>query len=288
MSPSISDLPSKPLVIVVGAGLGGLAAAIAIHRTNRFTVLVLEAASILAEIGAGIQVSPNCSRLLRRWDCEKYLAETAVLPRLTRVKRWQTGETLAKMPANPETEQKYGAPHWHVHRADLHDALLRKVQELDIPIEVNAKVVAADVEKGSVTLHTGKVLECGFIVGADGLRSAMRDIMAAASNEVPVPLQTTGDYAYRFTIPTADMMEDPLLADLVEVPMAVAWWGPNMHVVGYKLRKETMFNVVTVFPDDGSLEKSYRDFGDAEHLKETYKDWCPEYAIMQNQPIVFH
>lgn len=264
-----------PKVVIVGAGLGGLAAAIAVHLTGKFSVLVLEAARTMGEIGAGIQVSPNCSRLLQRWGCEKYIINSVVVPLYGRVVRWQNGEVLSQAPMNPFIAEKYGAPHWHIHRADLHEALLQRVNELGIDIRTNAKVIDAVVEKASVTLYDGEVIDCDFIIGADGLRSLMREVVLKnVSQSYP---RSTGDYAYRFTISTDDMAQDPALADLVKTPMAIGWWGPNMHVVGYKLRAEKMFNVVTVFPDDGTLdEKTYRASGDLEHLKSTYKDWCPE------------
>ncbi|OAP54545.1 hypothetical protein AYL99_10993 [Fonsecaea erecta] len=275
MSPSRTEHPTDRLrVVVVGAGLGGLAAAIAIYRSGLAEVQVLEAASKLGELGAGIQVSPNCSRLLIRWGVGKYLDDAVVLPRYGRVVRWQNGEVLSQAPMMPQIQEKYGFPHWHVHRADLHEALRRKVEELKIPILVNAKVVAADVEGASVSLHTGEKIDCDFIVGADGLRSTMREVVF--QNEEAAPPFVTGDYAYRFTVPTEDMADDPVLADCVRVPMAIGWWGPRMHVVGYKLRNETIFNVVAVFPDDGTMDNTYKMEGEIEHLKKLYDGWCPQ------------
>lgn len=100
-----SSLP-KPLVIIVGAGLGGLAAAITIGLTGQFRAQVLEAAPRLGEIGAGIQLSPNCSRLLMRWGILKFLEDSVVAPRNGRVRGWRTGELLTDRIMNPSAEGK--------------------------------------------------------------------------------------------------------------------------------------------------------------------------------------
>ncbi|KAK8209091.1 hypothetical protein M8818_003786 [Zalaria obscura] len=267
-----------PHVVVVGCGLGGLATGIALKLTGGFEVTLLEASRELGDIGAGIQVSPNCSRLLIRWGCEKYLRDTVVLPKYGRVVRWQNGKVLTQAPMMPLIEQKFGFPHWNVHRGDLHNALRQRLEDMGVTIRCNAKVVDADLRAASVTLHSGEQIPCDFIVGADGIRSAMRDILFGQEDSVPP--QATGDYCYRFTCNIEDMTQDPALAHLADVAMATGWWGPEKHVVGYKLRGETMYNVVTVFPDDGSMEYQYKTAGELSHLRELYRDWCPEYDFL--------
>ncbi|CAG9977216.1 unnamed protein product [Clonostachys byssicola] len=266
-----------PLVIVVGAGLGGLSAAVAIALAGHYRVLVLEAASKLGEIGAGIQLSSNCSKLLIRWGCAKYLEPNVVAPHHGRVCRWQDGEILTDRIMNPTAEEKFGAPYWHIHRADLHQGLLDRARELGVELRTNAPVTKVQTGDGEtspgVTLESGETFECIFVVGADGIHSKIRTTLFPGF-EKPRP---TGDLAYRFRVATADMLEDETLKPLAETPDTHSWWGPGKHIVGYMLRGKQMYNVITLFPDDGSLGDATRGTGTSDHLKEIYDGWCPKY-----------
>lgn len=266
----------KALIIIVGAGLGGLAAAIAIGLTGQFRIQVLEAAPKLGEIGAGIQLSPNCSRLLMRWGVMKFLKNNVVAPRNGRVRGWRTGELLTDRIMNPSAEEKFGAPYWHVHRADLHEALLNRALELGADLRTNALVkkagMSSEATKATVTLASGETLKCDFLIGADGIKSSVRESLFP-NFAAPVP---TGDLAYRFTVRTEDMLDDQNLLPLATTPDTHSWWGPGKHMVGYMLRGEKIYNVVAVFPDDGSLGEATRASGSLEQLREIYQGWCPQ------------
>ncbi|KAH7013925.1 salicylate hydroxylase-like protein [Ilyonectria destructans] len=266
---------SLPRVIVVGAGLGGLATAIALSLTGEFSILVLEAALSLGEIGAGIQISPNASRLLRRWQCDKYLNSSAVEPRSAYVRRWQSGEILQERPLNPGLEAKYGAPYYHWHRADLHLGLLQRARDLNVDVRVGSKVIKIDAGmetgKASATLESGETLDAIFIIGADGIKSTVRDQIFPGS---PQP-QPTGDLAYRFTIKISDLKQNSKVAHLAESPSATSWWGPGRHVVGYMLRGELIYNVVAVFPDDGSVTDIGRATAALTEMQAMYEGWDP-------------
>ncbi|RSL53257.1 hypothetical protein CEP54_010503 [Fusarium duplospermum] len=278
-----SSTPPKPLAIIVGAGLGGLAAAVAIALSGQYRVQVLEAASKLGEIGAGIQLSSNCSRLLIRWGCDKFLRDNVVAPRHGRVCRWQNGEILTDRIMNPSAEERFGAPYWHIHRADLHQALLDRAIELGADLRTNAcvtKVRVGDADtSASVTLESGETLDCDLLIGADGIRSRVRNSIFP-DFEAPRP---TGDLAYRFRVNTADLLDDEILKPLGENPDTHSWWGPGKHIVGYMLRGKQMYNVITLFPDDGSLGDATRGTGTIEHLKEMYQGWCPQVERLINR-----
>ncbi|EXJ70045.1 uncharacterized protein A1O5_07118 [Cladophialophora psammophila CBS 110553] len=267
-------------VIIVGAGIAGLAAAHAIHGAGHH-VTIVEGASVLREIGAGVLISSNATRELIRWDLEDDLKDVIVQSRVSRVLRWDDGKVLSEVKMDPSFAlKKYDAPVWMLHRADLHTVMLKKVQSLGIEIRLGSRVVDADVAKASVSLASGAVLDCDFIVGADGVRSKMRDIIS----QTPVPAMPTGDYAFQFALDIEQHKDDLVIAPLVEGHTATAWWGPGRHVIGTLLRGEKLFNCVAVFPDDGSLGDEHKQLGaDVDELRRNFSDWCP--AV---RTILFH
>ena len=259
-------------VVVVGGGIGGFAAAVAAARAGH-RVTVLEATAILEEIGAGIEIASAASRLLTRWECTKPLLDKVVYPKKTRFIRWKDGATLTES-SFTEIYERYKSPYWTVHRADLHLSLMNRAEELGVKIRVNARVVEADIKKASVTLYTGEVIGCDFIIGADGIHSRMRDILFGK----PVPAQPTGDYAYRFILNTHEMAADPLLAGFVKEPIVILYWGPGRHIVGYPLKNGKIFNLVFFFPDDGTLneEEGKKAYAEVEEVMRNFEGWAPE------------
>lgn len=129
--------------------------------------------------------------------------------------------------------------------------------------------MTSDGTKETGTLASGETLECDFLVG---VKSSIRESLFPEF-AIPVP---TGDLAYRFTVRTQDMLEDENLLPLATTPDTHSWWGPEKHVVGYMLRGEKLYNVVAVFPDDGSLGEATRASGSLEQLKEIYQGWCSQ------------
>ena len=155
-------------VLVVGAGLGGLALAYVLGKSGH-KVTVVEAAPTIGEVGAGINCMPNLARVLTRWGLDPVLRRHTMS--LTRVdlRRWETGEFLGAATVMPEVEKRHGASQYSVHRADIHKALMDDVQNLsNTEIRANSMVVGVDFEKPSVTLQDGTVTTADIIVGADG------------------------------------------------------------------------------------------------------------------------
>lgn len=228
-------------IVVVGAGLGGLAAVHTLAQAGH-RVTLLESASQLGDVGAGIQCSPNSSRLLFRWGLKSAIARSAVKPNAIVFNRYNTGERVGYTRWGELMEEQYGAPYLHVHRADYHAMLLRLAKNAPgVTVRLGANVVDIqpdpEIAGGpSVTLASGEVVRADLIVGADGVKSRVQATVIGYSSEP----QPTGDAAYRATIPTEVMLKDPELRPFVEEPNMTAWMGPRRHMMAY--------NIVPPFP----------------------------------------
>ena len=230
-------------VIVVGCGIGGLAAALCLAKAGH-RVTIIESSLVIGEIGAGMQLSPNTTRLLYKWGLGKPLDEIAVRPEGVAYRRYNTGEQIGFTKWGKDLERDYGAPYYHVHRADLY-RLLHDLVSPYVTIMLGSAVVGCDpdVSSPSVTLASGKTIKADLIVGADGIKSYLQEVVLGEPNAV----ELTGDAVYRTTIPTSLMMQDPELREFVEHPKMTAWIGPFRCLVGYPIVRSPLF-----FPRSGS------------------------------------
>ncbi|KAI9457211.1 FAD/NAD-P-binding domain-containing protein [Lactarius psammicola] len=262
-------------IIVVGAGLGGLAATHSLAQAGH-RVLLLESAPVLGDVGAGIQVSPNQSRLLIRWGLGPALAATGVQPEAIVFRRYNTGERVGYSRWGSDMIPEYGAPYYHIHRADYHTLLLRLARSTPgVHIRLGAAVsdVQPDpsIEGGpSVTLTSGEVIYADVIIAADGVKSTVQKIVTGRDDN-PTP---TGDAAYRATIPTDLMLRDPELRPFVETPEMTGWMAPRRHLMAYCIRAKREYNLVLLHPDDGSVE-SWTEEGSGDKMRADYADFEP-------------
>lgn len=253
--------------------MGGLGAAISLLLAGH-KVHVLESASKIAEVGAGIQVLPNSSRVLIQWGLEERLRKCATLPDQCIMHGWK-GEELSSMSFVDATTE-YQSPFWDFHRADLHSALLERSKELGATFRINARVVdvkygEAGEDTATAIIHTGERFTAHLIIGADGIFSHCRDIFEGK----PSPPMATGDLAYRVLLDTKEMAKDPELAPLLQAPHQVRYWmGPGAHAVNYVLRNGELFNMVLLVPDDMPADATTLD-GNVEEMRTLYKDWDP-------------
>ena len=218
-------------VVVVGCGLGGLGAAFCLMQGGH-RVTIIESSPVIGEVGAGIQVSPNSSRLLRRWGLGKHLEVIAVKPEGIVFRRYSTGERVGYTKWGELMERDYNSPYYHIHRADFHKLLFDLVAP-HVTILLDSTVVKCDPgpTAPSVTLKCGRVLKADLIVGADGVKSYIQQIIAGK----PSRADPTGDAAYRATIPASLMMQDPELREFIEHPQMTAWMAPGRHLMAYPI-----------------------------------------------------
>jgi salicylate hydroxylase len=254
-------------ILVVGCGLGGLAAAHTLSQAGH-TVTLLESASALGEVGAGIQVTPNVSRLLRRWGLGAAFDAVSVKPEAIVLRRYADGDVVGYTSWRG-MEARYGTPYWHVHRADFHRLLVgllnvrvvdggEEVQESvqleekkngpgeddhGVPVTLRLKSTVVAVNPGgppgeggrraSVTLSSGEVLEGDVIIGADGVKSFVQSVVLHGAGKRATPPRATGDAVYRATIPADVMLRDPDLKPFIDTPEMTGWMGPRRHIMAY-------------------------------------------------------
>ncbi|CAK7203600.1 hypothetical protein SEUCBS139899_006337 [Sporothrix eucalyptigena] len=266
------DASSKLNVIIVGAGLGGLGAAIAILLAGH-NVTVLESAPAIGEVGAGIQVLPNSARVLFSWGLREKLEPYATWPRKCNFLSWK-GTHLSEMDYHAYAQGADG-PFMDFHRANLHLCLLERAQELGATLVTNARVSNVEIESDSATeatvvLADGRRMTTDLVVGADGINSRLREVLLGRAD----PPVLTGDLAYRLLLKTDEMLKDPELRPLVEDPQVNYWVGPDAHAVNYVLRGGELFNMVLLVPDD-MPEGASTIAGTVDEMRAHYSDWDP-------------
>ena len=225
-------------VIVTGGGIGGLAAALALGRAGAEVRLFEQADAFSSEVGAGIQLGPNATRLLHGWGLGQALADVAALPDKLQVRSATTGHTLGELPLGAAMQTRYGAPYATVHRADLHALLLHAVQQQgNARLHVKRPVLAFSQTLDAVTVQTPDFpdIEADALIGADGLWSTVRQQLL-----IDAPPLATGHLAYRALVPQSDLPE-ALRSQHVTV-----WLGPRLHIVQYPVRGGEQLNLVAI------------------------------------------
>ncbi|KAJ3492744.1 hypothetical protein NLG97_g5170 [Lecanicillium saksenae] len=260
-------------VIIVGAGIAGLSLALALARTGH-RVVILEAAPALAELGAGVQMTPLAMRYLFEWGMKDDIMASSIIPEIMNVRDGATGEVLAPIPTG-EMEDRYGAPYIVVHRAVLHDLLHRHATRAGAEVRLDSRVVRYDFPNGAVDLHNGTRVTADLVIGADGINSFSRRQLLGDVNTSAKP---TGLAALRTMAEVVQMKADPMLADMADLDTYSShlWIAPDSFVMAYLIREASLFNVVLSHPDDVDMSKftieEYRAF--AKDLVKDYEPSC--------------
>ncbi|KAJ5474648.1 hypothetical protein N7475_004214 [Penicillium sp. IBT 31633x] len=233
-------------IIVVGAGLGGLATAIALASSGH-TVTVFEQAQKLGEVGAGIQIPSNSTRLLSRLGLDPYLKEYVTEPESISFRRWESGDIIGLTPLIPRFRNLYDAPYYVIHRANFHSALHKRALDLGVTVKVASRVIGYNVEGPNIILENGDPHSADLIVAADGVKSVARGILGESDKPA---VNKTGFAAYRATVDVERIKEDPELSWLLEKPALNIWIGDGRHVMTYTIGAGKTFNMVLSHPDD--------------------------------------
>jgi len=250
-------------VIIAGAGIAGLACAAMLARSG-WAVRVFERADSFGEVGAGLQMSPNAARVLEEIGILGRVEAASVLPETAIMRDGQTGAEIFRAELGALARARWGAPYLHVHRADLHAALLSAAEGFGATIEtgVGATGYSARPEGARVTLSDGRAETGTLAIGADGIRSALRTELNGPEDPV-----FTGQVAWRGTLPAERVPES------LRQPVATVWVGPGRHLVTYLLRRGTLVNFVAVEEVSDWTEEGWSAPGDPAVLAAAYAGW---------------
>ncbi|KAL4734663.1 hypothetical protein BDV11DRAFT_50431 [Aspergillus similis] len=265
----------KLKIVVVGAGLAGVGATIACLLAGH-SVHLLESAKEIAEIGAGIQVLPNSSRVLQHWGLERALMKHATVPRFCNFLAWK-GNLISSLDFKASEAQYPGTWYRDFHRADLHRCLVDRAVELGAVLTCNARIInvipSEDGTTSTAVAADGRQFTGDLVIGCDGVFSKLTESLL----QRPEPPLKTGDLAYRLLLDTEEMLKDPELRSFVTDPQVNYWLGPDKHAVNYVLRRGKLFNMVLLVPDDipeDSLATTVE--GNVEEMCSLFEGWDPK------------
>lgn len=262
-------MAENPPVVVVGAGIAGLTTALALAEAG-FSVTVLERADHLAEVGAGLQLSPNASRILIRLGLGEAIRAAAVVPRAILIRDARSGSLVGTVPLSAAIEADYGAPYLVVHRGDLQAALLSAVgANPRIRLELGTCLEAVREEGGAVEVDAWigsarRRLPALAVIGADGVWSEMRVKVLAGPQAA-----YSGRTAYRATMPVEAAADLPIdgITDSTGL-----WLGARAHLVHYPVRAGREINVIAAVDDDW-IDQRWDVPADPADLARIFADW---------------
>lgn len=266
---------SRQSGIIAGAGLGGLCAALCLARKG-IRSTVVEQSSEFGEVGAGIQVSPNGTRVLFALGLEDELDRVAFRPEAVEMLGWRRGQLISRLPLGATVASRFGTPYLHLHRADLHRVLAEAATGSElIDFRMGSPLVSASQDERGVVARTrsGEELAGDFLIGADGIRSTVREFVVPHAEP-----SFTGCVAWRGVI-DASAFDGAARNATGMRSVAALWMGPGAHFVNYYLRRGELVNFVAIVERDDWSDESWTVKGDKRDLVDDFAGW---HSTVQN------
>jgi salicylate hydroxylase len=251
-------------IAVIGGGIGGLTTALALLRRG-LDVEVYEQAARLGEVGAGIQISPNGTRILHALELEKALGTIQVMPLRKEIRHWRTGRTWNWYDLGATTQQRYGFPHVLLHRGDLHAMLVDGVRQVKwdaFHLMSRCIDVVQSEDHAEVRFENGKTMRAAFVIGADGIHSKIRECLFGPSRP-----EFTGCVAWRAVVPMRR------LPDAVATMVSTNWLGPRGHLLHYPIRGSELMNFLGMVERDDWQVESWTVQGTTSELANDFSGW---------------
>jgi salicylate hydroxylase len=252
-----------PRIAIVGGGIGGLAAALALERRG-VEAIVCEQSPALSEIGAGLNLTPNAIKALRALGVENEVNAIASGSEFLNIRSWKSGRYISRM-RRGDFRQKFGAPNLSVHRADLLGVLSGALKSTDIRVGKRCVSVEGRDRVAVARFADGSEVEANIVVGADGIHSVVRNSLFGA--DAP---RFTGCICWRGMAPASAVPPD------INIQDGALWMGPHGHVVHYPVRRGELLNIVAHFDSDAWTEESWTRECDVSEPASTYAGWNPE------------
>ena len=254
-------------VAIIGAGIGGLTAALALIRQG-IGVDVYEQAPELKELGAGVQISSNGTRVLYALGLGAEVERAGVIVAGKEIRLWSTGQTWKLFDLGAESVERYGFPYVMFHRGDLHAMLLNEIRlERPDAIKLNRKCtdVADDGDTVLMRFENGETARAGVVIGADGVQSRVR--LATFGADRP---EFTGIVAWRVLVPRERVPSG------IRLKVGTNWVGPGGHVVHYPVRGGALLNLVGLLERDDWRVESWTVQGSKDEFINDFRNWHPD------------
>lgn len=260
-------------IAIIGGGIGGLTSALCLARCG-YRVHVLEQASAIVEAGAGIQLSPNATKVLLQLGLGDALAAVCVQPEATHIRNWRSGRQISQTPLGEAAQTRYGAPYYHAHRGDLIKLLADAATSepnIDIHLGLRIEDFVQNVDHVALTAR-GQTERFDIMVGADGIHSVVRAKLWGEQQP-----DFTGNMAWRMLVPI-----DGLPKEMV-VPKTTVWWGPGKHFVHYLVSGGRYMNCVCVVETNTWHAESWTEAGSVGELRADFGGWHEDIQTLLTQ-----
>ena len=269
----------SPKVLIAGAGIGGLVAGLALHQRG-IDVEIFEQASELRELGAGVQLSANGTRVLIALGLEQEMQAIAAEPSGKEIRLFSTGRTWKLFDLGASSRAEYGAPYWMVHRGDFH-RVLRDAFDARAPGKLHLDSRCVGFEEGGdgiyLRLANGERRRGDVVVGADGVHSEIR--RQIGGDRQPF---FSGVAAWRGLVPM-DRLPSAMQRDV-----GTNWVGPGGHVITYPVRSGELLNFVGIFEGESWPVESWTEQGTREACSRSFAGWNAEiHTIIANVDVPF-
>jgi 2-polyprenyl-6-methoxyphenol hydroxylase-like FAD-dependent oxidoreductase len=270
----VASMASPDRTAVIGGGIGGLTAALALLRRG-IDVDVYEQSSQLREVGAGIGISSNGTRVLDALGLADALARVQVVTSSREIRHWKTGETWKWLELGENSVQRYGTRHMRLHRGDLHSILVEAIRGLKanaIRLGQRCVGVTQSDKHVEVQFDTGKTVSAALVVGADGIHSKVRECLFG-----PYRPEFSGCVAWRGLVPMRRLPAH------ISQMHGTNWLGPRGHVMQYQIRRGEIMNFVGFVERDDWQIESWMVEGTTSELANDFRGWHPDvHAIIRN------